>query len=143
MLYLSSLITGTLFGLGLGFSGMMSPEKVINFLDIFGTWDPSLALVMGGALMVTFASFPLILKRKHPLCDKQFYVPELTKIDHYVTIGPAIFGIGWGLSGVCPGPGIANLSTLSTPIFAYVGTMFAFLIITDVFMDIMNKRKKN
>lgn len=141
MKYLSSLITGLLFGIGLGLSGMMSPEKVINFLDVTGTWDPSLALVMGGALMVTLISFPLVLKRKHPLFEKEFFVPQVKEIDHFVTVGPAIFGIGWGLSGICPGPGIANLATFSTPVFAYVGTMFAFLLVTDVFMDIMKKRK--
>lgn len=141
MNYLSSLITGLLFGIGLGFSGMMNPEKVINFLNVTRTWDPSLALVMGGALMVTMVTFPLILKRKHPLFEKEFSIPEVKKVDHFVVVGPAIFGIGWGLSGVCPGPGIANLATFSTPIFAYVGTMFAFLLVTDVFMDIVKKKK--
>ncbi len=143
MKYLASLITGILFGVGLGFSGMMNPEKVINFLNVTRTWDPSLALVMGGALAVTLITFPLILKRQAPLCDKEFFIPQVKDIDQYVTVGPAIFGIGWGLSGICPGPGIANLATFSTPVFAYVGTMFAFLVITDVFIDLIKKKAGN
>lgn len=140
MKYLSNLLSGILFGIGLGYSGMMSPQKVKGFLNITGQWDPSLALVMGGALAVTFISFPLILKRKHPLFETEFSLPQVKKIDHYVTIGPAIFGIGWGLSGICPGPGISNLATGNKSVLVFVAVMLTTLVVTDIVMD---KFKKN
>lgn len=104
-----ALLSGILFGLGLALSQMTNPNKVIDFLDLAGNWDPSLLLVMVGALTVTGSCFRLILKRPAPLFDQQFYVSSLSAIDRLLIIGAAIFGIGWGITGYCPGPSVAGL----------------------------------
>jgi uncharacterized protein len=102
---------GLLFGLGLIISGMVNPAKVLNFLDIAGTWDPSLAFVMGGAVIVTFIGYKLVLKRKQPVFDSVFHLPTKNDIDNRLVTGAAIFGIGWGLAGFCPGPAFTALGT--------------------------------
>ncbi|MGB9150871.1 MAG: DUF6691 family protein [Burkholderiales bacterium] len=107
---LSSLIAGILFGLGLAISQMISQKKVIGFLDIFGNWDPSLALVMGGAVGVTALLFRFVLRRSNPVFEDKFYVPESNNIDAPLILGSALFGIGWGIAGFCPGPAFASLS---------------------------------
>lgn len=120
---LTSLIFGSLFGLGLGLSGMMSPVKVQGFLDMAGRWDPSLALVMGGAVAVTFLTYPLILKRPKPLLGGSFGLPTTTKLDTPLLVGAVLFGSGWAIAGLCPGPALANLATFNTGIFAFVASM--------------------
>ncbi len=120
---LIALIAGALFGVGLALSNMMDPAKVLNFLDIAGSWDPSLILVMGGAIGVTLPGYWLVLKRPHPLLDKQFYVPDARNIDTKLLAGAALFGIGWGLAGLCPGPAFAGLATGKLEIIAFVATM--------------------
>jgi uncharacterized membrane protein YedE/YeeE len=102
-------ISGLLFGLGLGFSQMIDPEKVIGFLDLAGNWDPTLAFVMGGAVLVTATTFRFILKRPTPILTGKFYVPTRQDIDKPLLIGSALFGIGWGIGGYCPGPAITSL----------------------------------
>jgi uncharacterized protein len=106
---LASLISGILFGVGLSLSQMINPDKVLNFLDITGAWDPSLIFVMLGALEVTFISFKVILKRPSPVFDHKFYLATKKEIDKPLIIGATIFGIGWGLTGYCPGPAVAGL----------------------------------
>ena len=106
---LIALISGIIFGLGLSLSQMMNPEKVISFLDISGDWDPSLAFVMMGALAVTFISFRWVLNRSEPLLEDGFHLSKRTEIDKALLGGAAIFGIGWGMSGYCPGPAVASL----------------------------------
>jgi uncharacterized protein len=108
-LILASLISGILFGIGLSLSQMINPDKVLNFLDIAGAWDPSLIFVMLGALEVTFISFKVILKRSTPVFDHKFYLATKKEIDKPLIIGATIFGIGWGLTGYCPGPAVAGL----------------------------------
>ena len=108
-LILASLISGILFGVGLSLSQMINPEKVLNFLDIAGAWDPSLIFVMLGALEVTFISFKIILKRPSPVFDHKFYLATKKEIDKPLIIGATIFGIGWGITGYCPGPAVAGL----------------------------------
>jgi uncharacterized protein len=108
-LILASLISGILFGVGLSLSQMINPDKVLNFLDIAGAWDPSLIFVMLGALEVTFISFKVILKRPSPVFDHKFYLATKKEIDKPLIIGATIFGIGWGLTGYCPGPAVAGL----------------------------------
>jgi uncharacterized protein len=105
---------GLLFGLGLIISGMVNPAKVLNFLDITGTWDPSLAFVMGGAVIVTFIGYKLVLKRKQPVFDSVFHLPTKNDIDNRLVTGAAIFGIGWGLAGFCPGPAFTAFGTGQT-----------------------------
>jgi len=106
---LLALVSGILFGLGLSLSQMVNPEKVLGFLDITGNWDPSLAFVMIGALAVAFISFRWVLKRPAPLLDDSFHVSKRREIDKPLLLGAALFGIGWGMSGYCPGPALASL----------------------------------
>jgi len=117
------LVSGIIFSFGLVFSGMTNPEKVIGFLDIFGKWDPSLAFVMGGAVIFNLISFHFILRRKAPLLEQNFDLPLKVEIDKKLIIGASIFGVGWGLIGICPGPSIVNLVTLNINSFLFVGSM--------------------
>ena len=103
-------VAGLIFGLGLAVSEMVNPQKVLGFLDVAGNWDPSLALVMGGALLVTGGTFGFILKRPGPLFDVSFHVPTRHDIDAKLLLGAGIFGLGWGIVGICPGPAIAGLA---------------------------------
>ena len=105
MSLLMNLLLGLLFGVGLVVSGMSDPAKVLNFLDLAGTWDPSLAFVMAGGVLVAFVGYRLVFSRGKPLLDGAFHLPTSTKIDGRLVAGAAIFGIGWGLGGFCPGPG--------------------------------------
>lgn len=118
-----ALLAGTLFGAGLLISGMMDPEKVIGFLDLFGNWDPSLLFVMGSALIVTVPAFKFILRRKKPVFNDSFSLPLKTHLDKYLIAGAAIFGVGWGLYGYCPGPAISSLASLNTAGFLFVPSM--------------------
>ena len=107
-----ALLSGLLFGLGLIISGMVNPGKVIGFLDLAGDWDPSLLFVMGGGVAVTTATFWLVLRRERPLFEKKFFLPTKADLDGRLLIGAALFGIGWGVGGLCPGPAITALATL-------------------------------
>ncbi len=107
---LAALIAGLLFGAGLAISHMVNPDKVLSFLDIAGRWDPSLALVMGAALIVTFLGYRWALGRKAPVYADRFQLPTRRDIDARLVGGAAIFGIGWGLVGFCPGPALASLA---------------------------------
>lgn len=111
---LAQFLAGLVFGLGLVVSGMANPAKVLNFLDVLGTWDPSLAFVMAGAVAVAFVGFRLVLARPRPLFAATFQVPTRRDLEPRLIVGPAIFGIGWGLSGLCPGPAFTALA-LATP----------------------------
>jgi uncharacterized protein len=108
-----ALLCGIIFGIGLSLSHMINPNKVLNFLDITGNWDPSLIFVMIGALAVAFVSFKWILKRPAPLLAESFHISRKSSIDKPLILGAAIFGIGWGMSGYCPGPAVAGLGLLS------------------------------
>jgi uncharacterized membrane protein YedE/YeeE len=106
---LTALIAGLLFGLGLGLSQMIDRDRVLGFLDVAGTWDPTLIFVLGGAVGVTVITFRFIIGRPHPLLGNRFYLPSRTDIDRSLILGAAIFGVGWGISGYCPGPAITAL----------------------------------
>lgn len=123
MSFLVNLVLGLLFGVGLVVSGMADPAKVLNFLDLFGTWDPSLAFVMGGAVVVAFAGYRLVLARDRPIIGGSFHLPTRNDIDARVIVGPAIFGIGWGLSGFCPGPALTALGLGASGTLAFVPAM--------------------
>ena len=116
-------ISGLLFGFGLIISGMVNPAKVLNFLDITGQWDPSLAFVMGGALVVTFLGYKWLRGWNWPIVTKQFYWPSATKIDARLVGGSGLFGIGWGLAGLCPGPAITIASIGGTSGLIFLGSM--------------------
>ena len=110
---LSALLCGMIFGLGLSLSQMINPDKVLNFLDITGNWDPSLMFVMMGALFVATISFRWILKRPAPVLGENFQLPGKMPVDKTLILGAAIFGIGWGMAGYCPGPAVSGLGLLS------------------------------
>ena len=118
-----NLVVGLIFGVGLIVSGMTNPAKVINFLDLAGTWDPSLAFVMGGAMLVTLLGYRLALTRATPLLDTKFYLPTATHIDAPLIVGSALFGIGWGLGGLCPGPALTALPLAAPGTLAFVPAM--------------------
>jgi uncharacterized protein len=123
MPFIMSLISGVLFGIGLVVSGMSNPAKVLNFLDVFGTWDPSLAFVMAGALIVTVFGYRLAWRQPKPMLADHFDLPVSTVIDNRLLIGAATFGIGWGLSGFCPGPAVTSLALLAPGTLVFVPTM--------------------
>jgi uncharacterized protein len=110
MSFIVNLGLGLLFGLGLVVSGMANPAKVLNFLDLFGTWDPSLAFVMGGAVIVAFFGYRVVLKRDEPVVGETFHLPTSKDFDRRLVVGSTIFGAGWGVSGFCPGPAITALT---------------------------------
>jgi uncharacterized protein len=117
MQILLALISGVVFGAGLAISGMINPAKVLNFFDIAGSWDPSLAFVMAGALAISLPGYWLARRRPAPICSPRYFLPTKSEIDLRLIGGAALFGLGWGLSGFCPGPAIASLTTLSvTPV---------------------------
>ncbi|MBL1265835.1 DUF6691 family protein [Methylomicrobium sp. RS1] len=121
---LSALLCGTLFGLGLYVSQMINPEKVLGFLDVAGDWDPSLLLVMTGALATLIPLQWLILKRVKPICTDNFQAPPPSRIDKRLLTGATLFGIGWGLAGICPGPAISGLIYGLNGSYVFVGAMF-------------------
>lgn len=117
--------TGALFSAGLCVSGMTRPSKVIGFLDVFGPWDASLALVMGGAVGIGLISFTWILRRPAPLFGPRFVLPARRRLDRNLLVGAAIFGLGWGLAGVCPGPALVSLVTGAPAFLVFVLMMAA------------------
>lgn len=123
MKYFIAYISALLFGLGLGVSGMTDPSNVIGFLDLFGDWKPALILVMGGAIVFHGTSYYLITKRTSPLLTDSFLLPTKKHLDRRLIAGSALFGIGWGIGGYCPGPAIASLVTLNSPVFIFVASM--------------------
>jgi hypothetical protein len=123
MSILVNLALGLLFGVGLVVSGMSDPAKVLNFLDLFGSFDPSLAFVMGGAVLVAFIGFRLTLARQRPLLAPRFQLPTRRDIDARLLVGPALFGIGWGLGGFCPGPAFTALGLGAPGTLAFVPAM--------------------
>lgn len=114
---------GLLFGVGLVISGMSDPAKVLNFLDVFGTWDPSLIFVMGGAVVTAFIGYRLVFARQRPILEPAFNVPARTEIDTPLLAGAAIFGIGWGLAGLCPGPAFTAIYSGTASIAVFLAAM--------------------
>lgn len=121
---LTSFVVGFLFSLGLGISGMTDPQKVIGFLDIFGEWDPSLMFVMVGAILVHAVAYFFIKNREKPLMAETWHLPQKSKVTWQLMAGAAIFGLGWGLAGYCPGPALTSVSTLNVRPLLFVGGMF-------------------
>ncbi|GGK19664.1 DUF6691 family protein [Salinarimonas ramus] len=116
-------LAGLLFGIGLVVSGMADPAKVLDFLDLFGTWDPSLAFVMGGAVLVTFLGFRLVLRRRAPVLMERFDLPGTRLVDGRLLTGAVVFGVGWGLGGFCPGPAITALPLMAPGTLVFVPMM--------------------
>ncbi|WP_443646492.1 DUF6691 family protein [Candidatus Ponderosibacter sp. Uisw_141_02] len=131
---ITALIIGTIFGTGLAIAGMLNPIKVVGFLDIFGDWDPSLAFVMGGGVLVNAIGHRLVMKRKAPVQCATFSMPTSTNIDKPLVIGSAIFGVGWGLAGLCPGPVVASLLLNGQAMLPFFGLMIAGLLVGRIVM---------
>lgn len=119
----ASYVAGLLFSLGLAVSGMTDPARVVGFLDIAGNWDPTLMFVLGGAVMTTFIGYRFVLKQPGPWLAGRFDLPCKRDLDTKLLGGAALFGVGWGLSGYCPGPAIASLGGASIPLLAMLASM--------------------
>ena len=128
MLIVAPFLCGLIFGAGLLVSGMVQPTKVLAFLDLFGVWDPSLAVVMAAALAVAIPGFMLTGRRGQPILARQNFLPTKTQLDAPLLLGAGLFGIGWGLVGLCPGPALESLATLSPGVFVFVVAMAAGMI---------------
>ncbi len=116
-------IAGAMFAIGLAVSGMTQPAKVVGFLDFAGDWDPSLAFVMIGAIGAYFPLYRWILRRSLPVFGAQYFLPTRTDLDAKLLTGAALFGIGWGIAGFCPGPALASIGTTSSTVLLFVGAM--------------------
>lgn len=138
---LSALTAGALFAAGLALGGMTQPAKVIGFLDFFGDWDPSLIFVMGGAVGVYAVLFRLSTKRNVSLFGGDFSLPTKTQIDAPLVVGAALFGVGWGMSGFCPGPAMCSLATGRSDAFLFVGAMLLGLGLTKGVQAVLEKRR--
>ncbi len=125
LMMITALSAGAIFGAGLALSGMLNPAKVVGFLDIFGVWDPSLGLVMAGGILVTGTGYYFVMKRNRPVFDARFDLPSSNNIDRPLLIGSAIFGIGWGLAGYCPGPVVASLLLKPLDMLPFLFTLVA------------------
>lgn len=126
-----SLLAGLLFGAGLALGGMTDPGKVAAFLDVAGQWDPSLGFVMGSALLITFPVFAWVRRNAKPLLAERFQLPTKRDLDPQLLVGAALFGIGWGIAGLCPGPAIANLAAGSPQILLFVVAMVGGMWLRD------------
>lgn len=120
---LLSFVSGLLFAVGLAVAGMTKPSKVVGFLDFAGDWDPSLAFVMMGAIAVYFVANRLVTRRSAPLVGSMFHLPTRRDIEPELVMGAGLFGIGWGLAGYCPGPGLSSLGTGALPVLLFVASM--------------------
>jgi len=132
---LASFLSGLIFGAGLLISGMTQPEKVLGFLDIFGAWDATLAFVMAGAVAVTSLGFALAKRRGAPVLAAKLQWPTRSDIDAPLVVGAALFGAGWGLVGLCPGPALVNLAGFGLPIIVFVVAMAAGMLGNDLWRD--------
>lgn len=125
----AALAAGALFGLGLAMSGMTDPTRVLGFLDIFGDFDPALLFVLGGAVMTTALLFRFVLRRQAPVWAEVFQIPAPRPVDKPLLMGSALFGIGWGIAGYCPGPALAGLGVLSEEALWFVPALIAGMVL--------------
>lgn len=126
---LVAFVSGIIFSVGLVVSGMINPHKVIGFLDILGDWDISLLFVMGGAVTFNLIAFRFVTKRKEPFFSADWHLPTSSDLDKKLVIGSALFGIGWGIAGICPGPGIVNLVTLKPEAIYFVASLVLGMLV--------------
>lgn len=136
----TAFLAGFLFSVGLGISGMTVPAKIVGFLDIFGEWDPSLAGVMGGGILVALIFYRRVIAKGHPFFASGFQIPTRTDITPSLVIGGGMFGMGWGIAGFCPGPAVTSLVTGSTDILLFVGAMLAGMFLFRVVEPALTRR---
>lgn len=141
MKMLLTYLIGLIFGVGISISGMANPAKVINFFDFAGTWDPSLIFVMGGAVVVAFIGYRFVLKRPAPMFDKHFFLPARRDLDMQLIGGSAVFGIGWGIAGFCPGGALPALGTGRIEVFIFVAALLAGIFAAKFIQTAMANRK--
>jgi uncharacterized membrane protein YedE/YeeE len=135
MRLLVQLLAGLVFGFGLALADMTSPQRVLGFLDVAGSWDPALMFVLGGAVCTTAASFHFILRRPRPVLDTTFHLSTLKAVDTRLVLGAIIFGIGWGIGGFCPGPGVALLAVPGNPeTFVFLSGLAAGVIAAHIYL---------
>jgi len=127
----TALVSGLIFGLGLSLSGMIDPVRVQGFLDVFGAWDPSLAFVLGGAVVVAFLGVAVSRRLSKPAFDREFHLPGTQTIDRRLVVGSALFGIGWGIAGFCPGPAISALALGKVEVVVFVLAMVLGVVAHD------------
>lgn len=127
---------GLIFGVGIMISGMANPAKVINFFDVAGTWDPSLIFVMGGALVITFLGYRFVLPRSKPLMDVSFHLPTKRSLDGRLIGGSALFGVGWGIAGFCPGGALPALGTGLPSVFLFTAALLAGIFLAKFIMKL-------
>ncbi|EEX93977.1 predicted transporter component [Vibrio orientalis CIP 102891 = ATCC 33934] len=136
MVTLTPLISGLLFGMGMSLSGMIDPQKVIGFLDVTGSWDPSLAFVMGGALAVFMPAYFLVIKpRTVSVSQDQISTPSSSQVDTRLIVGSALFGIGWGTAGICPGPAVSSVWFGGYPVVLFLSTMILGSLLAKQFLN--------
>ncbi len=128
MRLLSAFVTGLIFGLGIALSGMINPAKVLNFFDVAGSWDPSLAFVMGGALAVAIPGYRLVFHRPSPMLEDRFQLPDTRVIDRRLILGSATFGVGWGIAGFCPGGALPALGAGRAEAVLFVAALLGGLL---------------
>lgn len=125
MRLVSTYFIGLIFGVGIAISGMANPAKVLNFFDVAGNWDPSLAFVMGGAVVIAFMGYRIVLRRPGPIIDSTFHLPNNPHLDARLIGGSALFGVGWGIAGFCPGGALPALGTGRIEVIAFVAALIA------------------
>lgn len=140
MRLVSTYLIGLVFGVGISVSGMANPAKVLNFFDIAGTWDPSLAFVMGGAVVVAFLGYRIVLRRPAPMFDAKFHLPDNPRIDARLLGGSALFGIGWGIAGFCPGGALPALGTGQIEVFVFAAALIAGIFAAKGLMALTHSR---
>ncbi len=140
MQLIAALVAGLVFGLGLILSGMTDPSKVIGFLDLAGAWNPSLAFVMGGAVLVGLVAFRMARTRSKTILGGPLRLPEATHIDRRLLLGGLAFGVGWGLAGFCPGPALASVATGGSKALIFTAAMVAGMAIFEV-LDRLSSRR--
>lgn len=138
---LPPLVSGTLFGAGLALSGMTDPARVRGFLDVFGAWDPTLVFVMGGAVLVMAVAWRIRNRMGAPIFAERFSLPDRTDLDRRLIIGSILFGIGWGIAGLCPGPAVASLALAPLTVLPFVLAMLAGMAAQQVFSRVPQRRQ--
>ena len=137
----SAAAIGLVFGIGIVVSGMANPAKVLNFFDVFGTWDPSLLVVMGSALVVTFVGYRFVLQRPAPTFDRKFHLPTKHDLDVPLIAGSALFGIGWGIAGFCPGGAIPALGSGQPSPLIFVAAMIGGIFSANALKAVLARRE--
>jgi uncharacterized membrane protein YedE/YeeE len=136
----STYLIGLIFGAGIAISGMANPAKVLNFFDVAGPWDPSLAFVMGGAVVVAFIGYRIVFRRPAPIIDSKFHLPDNPHLDARLMGGSALFGVGWGIAGFCPGGALPALGTGRIEVFAFVAALIAGIFAAKWLMALTHAR---